>query len=125
MHYKGYVEPQDGSMSVHLSSQQEAVARIWCIHKGIHCFEGLLFVNGRNREHHSLSNEKIYKKLCKFTNEMFQMIKELYDKEALSIVLCLSGTNALHKVDRVWRMMSIPVVQDWSELNSRSKKLQR
>jgi hypothetical protein len=40
MHYRGYVEPRDGAVSVLLSSQQEAVACVRCIQKESHCSEG-------------------------------------------------------------------------------------
>jgi hypothetical protein len=40
VHYSGYVEPQDGAMSVLLSSQKEAVVCVWCIQKESHCCEG-------------------------------------------------------------------------------------
>jgi hypothetical protein len=40
MHYSGNMEPQDGAMSVLLSSQQEAVACRPCIQKESHYCEG-------------------------------------------------------------------------------------
>jgi hypothetical protein len=56
---------------------------------------------------------------------MFQMIKQVYGKEALDhIVLCLSGTNVLHSGNTVLKM-SMLVSHEKSEHNSRSKKLQQ
>jgi protein-arginine kinase activator protein McsA len=43
-------------------------------------------------------------------------------KKPWVVVLCSSGTNVLHRGERVWKMMSILVGQEWSELNSGSKK---
>jgi hypothetical protein len=40
MHYRKYVEPRDVAMSVLLSSQQEAVAYLWCMKKESHCCDG-------------------------------------------------------------------------------------
>jgi hypothetical protein len=53
------VEPRDGAVSILLSSQQEAVACVWCIQKESHCYEGKLCVSGGNRECRSLSNGKM------------------------------------------------------------------
>jgi hypothetical protein len=54
------------------------------------------------------------------------MIKQAYGKEAWAVVLCLSGTNVLHRGtgETGWKTMSILVGQERSELNSISKKLQ-
>jgi hypothetical protein len=65
------------------------------------------------------------KTLGKFISETFQMIKQAYGEETWAIVLCLSGTNVLHRGENVWKMMSIPFGQEQSEPNSSSKKLQR
>jgi hypothetical protein len=40
MHYSGFLEPQDGVVSVLLSSQQEAVVFILCIQKESHVLKG-------------------------------------------------------------------------------------
>jgi hypothetical protein len=64
-------------------------------------------------------------KIGKAASETFQMIKQAHGKESLSLVLCLSGTSFLHSGEILLKMMSIPVSQEWSELNLRSKKLQR
>jgi hypothetical protein len=45
-------------------------------------------------------------------------------KKPWALMLCLSDTNVLHRGETVWKMMSIQVGQERSELNSRSKKLQ-
>jgi hypothetical protein len=44
-------------------------------------------------------NVKFYQKLGKSANKTFQMIKQAYGEEDLAVVLCLSGTNVLHKGD--------------------------
>jgi hypothetical protein len=49
-----YVDPQDGAMSILLSSQEEAFACMLCIQKENHCYEGWLSVNGKNQECRSL-----------------------------------------------------------------------
>jgi hypothetical protein len=70
-------------------------------------------------------NVKFYQNLGKSASETFHMIKQAYGEEAWAVVLCLSGTNVLHKGERVRKVMSTPVGQERSDLNSGSKKLQR
>jgi hypothetical protein len=70
------------------------------------------------------ANIKLCQKLRKSNSETFQMIKKAYGEEALGQMLFLSGTNVLHMGETVWKMTSLLVGQEQSELNSRSKKLQ-
>jgi hypothetical protein len=69
-------------------------------------------------------NIKFCQKLGKSASEMFQMIKQVYGEEALGCSTVFKWHKHLHRGETVWKMMSIPVGQEWSELNSRSKKLQ-
>jgi hypothetical protein len=70
-------------------------------------------------------NVKFCQKLGKSISETFQMMKQAYGEEPWAIMLCLNGTNVLHRGETVWKTMSIPVGQEQSELNSSSKKLPR
>jgi hypothetical protein len=44
-----------------------------------------------------LANVKFCQNVGKSSSETFQMIKQGYDEETLGIVLCLYGTNVLHR----------------------------
>jgi hypothetical protein len=73
-------------------------------------------------------NIKFCQKWDKYSSETFQMIRQSYSKKALALAMCFKWhkhLDVLHRRETVWKMMSIPVSQEWSELNSRSKKLQR
>jgi hypothetical protein len=76
-------------------------------------------ISGGNEECLSLNmgNFKFCQKLSKSAIEMFQKIKQAYSREALGHSAMLSGTNISHREETVWKMMSIPVSQKWSELN--------
>jgi hypothetical protein len=65
-------------------------------------------------------NVKFCQKLGKSASKMFHMTAKKFWAE----VLCLGGTNVLHRRESVWKTMSISVSQEQSELNSGSKKLQ-
>jgi hypothetical protein len=67
-------------------------------------------------------NVKFYQKLA---SEAFQMIKQAYSKKYCAVKLSLSGTNVLYTGQTVWKVMSIMVSQERSELNSSSKQLHR
>ena len=57
MRYSGYVEPQDGALSVLVLSQPELVARVRCIQKESHCERQLSAIGG-NPECRCFSNGK-------------------------------------------------------------------
>jgi hypothetical protein len=76
MHYSGYVEPQDGAMSVLLSFQQEAVV---CERR-----------KSRMSQSEQRKNVKCCQNLGKSASKTFQMIKQAYGEEAL-------GRNAVLK----------------------------
>jgi hypothetical protein len=59
-------------------------------------------------------NVSFCQKLGKSASETFQMIKQAHGKEALGRS---AGTNVLHRGEMVWKMVSIPVGREWSELN--------
>jgi hypothetical protein len=69
-------------------------------------------------------NFKFCQKLGKSASETFQMIKQVYGEETF----CHSAVFKWHKRfaqgETDLKMMSIPVGQELSEMNSRSKKLQ-
>jgi hypothetical protein len=59
------------------------------------------------------ANDKLCQKLGKSASETFQMIKQVYGEEASGHnATFLSDTNVLHRGERVWKMMSIPVGQN-------------
>lgn len=59
MHYTRHVKLWDGTMSILLSSPQEAVACVWCIKKECHCCERQLFASGRNWKCRNVSSGKM------------------------------------------------------------------
>jgi hypothetical protein len=60
-------------------------------------------------------NIKFCQKLGTYASKTFQMIRQTYKhtvKKPWAVVLYLSGTNILHRVETVFKMMSIPVSQE-------------
>jgi hypothetical protein len=70
-------------------------------------------------------NVKFCQKLVQYYSKMFQMIKQAYGEEALGRSAVFMQHKYFAQGETVWKMMSIPVVQELSELNSRSNKVQR
>jgi hypothetical protein len=86
IHYNGYVEPRDGAMSVLLSSQQEAVACVWCIQEESHCCERVVICEqwkSRMSQFEQRVNINFCPELGKSAIETFQMVKQTYGKQAL------------------------------------------
>jgi hypothetical protein len=118
-------EPQDGALSIFLSSQQ-AVTCLWCISKESHCHEGQLSASSRNRECQFEQCEKIKfcQKLGKSAGKMFRMTKQAYGEEALGSSAVFKwhkyfayGRDSLEEDENLFS-------QEQSHPNSLSKKLQ-
>jgi hypothetical protein len=81
MRCSGYVEPQDGAVSIRLLSRQEAVVCMWCIQKeSRRCMR---VVEIRMLQFEQQENVKFCQKLGTSASETFQVIKQVCGKEAL------------------------------------------
>jgi hypothetical protein len=68
-------------------------------------------------------NVRFCQKLGKPASKTFQMIKQAYGKETLGRSALFMWQKRFMQGETVWKMMSIPVGQEQSELKSRPKKL--
>jgi hypothetical protein len=69
-------------------------------------------------------NVKFCQILGKSASETLQMLKQAYGEEALGHSAVSKWHKRTAQRETVWKIMSIPVSQERSELKSRSKKLQ-